>query len=185
MRSNDTSRSKISGARKLKTAKKSNTSKKKAAAGNRITGIRASSKRKARAATCPDPPAPAFEVREFEFVFPFGERTYRLKQKPSFDAIDFFAKHGAAIEPIDEEMEDDAGRTAYASRLYDYITGSFEVCNALMRTALYGDHTGVDWWRDASPTGVITVAAEYLRIVAPQIARMAAEAHEKISGIPT
>jgi hypothetical protein len=99
-------------------------------------------------------------------------RTYRLNTEPSAALFREVEEHREELLKREGETDD-----RYGMRLYYWFTETPDRFSAWMRTALRGDHGGVDWYYDGNIVECIRALNDYLSAVLPKMSKI-------LDGIP-
>jgi hypothetical protein len=114
-------------------------------------------------------PEAAENVSAFTFRLPAGERTFTLIAEPTAAMYDFVTLNRSALLQGDDESNE-----AYSRRIYAWIFSDPARLQSVMRMALYGDHSGIEWYYHGDPVLMATVFVEFFLQVLPKVRAAAA-----------
>ncbi len=106
----------------------------------------------------------------YTFQLPTGPRTFQLITEPTAAMFDFVRLNtDVLVQPPGESQEE------YGRRIYAWIFSDPVRLQEVMRMALFGDHTNVEWYYHASPVQMATVFVEFFLGVLPKVEAAAAD----------
>ena len=104
------------------------------------------------------------ETTEYQFDLPTGPRTYRVNTEVSPALLHLVREHYDSLKILTSEADE-----SYGVRLYEFFTATPERFNSIMRMALYGDHTNVDFYWDVNVLRAVDALVAYWRAVFPKV----------------